>query len=311
MIKEAVQDLFREQLSDWKLARDNYEALSQVKTNEFKINYCTYKVQFNPARITSSAAKVDAKSIQERPCFLCINNRPTEQKGIPFGEHYTILINPYPIFPRHLTIPDIKHTKQQIKDRFMDMLNLAKELDEYVIFYNGPKSGASAPDHIHFQAGNKGFLPIEKEWNFISKERVIKHPGAILWRLYDTPRATFVIESDNLQDANNLFNIVYNALELKPGDEEPMMNLLAWHEKGIWTTCIFPREKHRPDLYYAEGETNLLISPASVDLGGVFISPLEKDFNKITSAEIRYILYEVCVSGNKLRKITHQIKSSL
>ncbi|NDV64176.1 DUF4922 domain-containing protein [Bacteroides sp. 224] len=310
-MKEAVQNLFREQLTDWKLAKDNYEALSQAKTNEFKINYCTCKVQFNPARITSSAAKVDAKSIQQRPCFLCGANRPTEQKGVPFAERYTILVNPYPIFPRHLTIPYISHSKQLIKGRFADMLNLAKELDEYIVFYNGPKSGASAPDHLHFQAGNKGFLPIEKEWSFIPKERVVKHPGAILWRIHDTPRATFVIESDNLPEAEVLFNSVYNALELKPEDEEPMMNILAWYEKGIWITCIFPREKHRPDLYFAEGDKNLLISPASVDLGGMFISPLEKDFNKITSAEIKYILNEVCVSGNKLRTITQQIKSTL
>ena len=165
-----IQNLLTEQLLHWDLAKSNYEALNCVKTKTLDVNGCAYKVQFNPARIVSSGASVDAKSIQQRKCFLCEENRPQEQKGIDFQNKYQILINPFPIFPKHFTIPDTTHTPQLISHRMGDMLDLAEYMSDYVIFYNGPKSGASATDHAHFQAGNKGFLPVETAWqNHIEK----------------------------------------------------------------------------------------------------------------------------------------------
>jgi hypothetical protein len=271
-IKAAVRRLFDEQLANWKLAGENYKALEQVETKILFVDEREYKVQFNLARLISSAAKVDAQSIRERKCFLCVENRPPEQKGILFNERYTILVNPYPIFPRHLTIPATEHTPQRIAPRFGDMLDLAQQLDDYIVFYNGPKCGASAPDHFHFQAGNKGFLPIEKEKSWFNYIR---------------------IESDIKQEIVALFQVICDKLPLQSGDDEPMMNILAWYESGKWVVCIFPRKKHRPACYGAEGDTNLLISPASVDLGGVFITPLEKDFLKITAKDISQILNEV------------------
>ena len=273
-MNEKVNQLFAEQLSNWELARENYNLLKQVKTKTLLIDDREYKVQFNPARMISSSAKTDIKSILGRKCFLCAENRPTEQKGIPFKENYTILINPYPIFPRHLTIPSTEHTPQQIISRFGDMLDLAKQLDDYVVFYNGPKSGASAPDHFHFQAGNKGFLPIEK--NF---------------KKYNT----ISIESDNKEEVINRFRQIYNSIELKPEDDEPKMNILVWYETARWIVCIIPRSKHRPSCFGTEDDAQFLISPASVDLGGVFITPLEKDFEKITAKDISEILHEIIV----------------
>jgi len=272
MIKSKVNQLFQEQLSEWELAKNNYKALEQVKTKTLVVEGHPYKVQFNPARITSSAAKVDPKSIQERKCFLCAENRPQEQKGIPFNGRYTILVNPYPIFPRHLTIPSVEHTPQLIASRFGDMLDLAQQLDDYIIFFNGPKCGASAPDHFHFQAGNKGFLPIEKgkDWN-----------------------GTIRIESENKEEMLDRFQQIYDSLPLQPEDDEPMLNILTWHENGMWTTCLFLRKKHRPSCFFAEGDANLIITPASVELGGVFITPLEKDFEKITVENIAEILREI------------------
>jgi len=271
-MKEKVNQLFNEQLNEWELAKNNYEALKQVKMKTMDVDGYLYQVQFNPARITSSAAKVDPKSIQERKCFLCIQNLPAVQKGIPFKENYIILVNPFPIFPRHLTIPVTEHTPQLIAPRFGDMLDLAQELDNYVIFYNGPKCGASAPDHFHFQAGNKGFLLIEKDKNWKNAIR---------------------IESESKQEMQQRFQEVYDSLPLQPDDIEPMLNILTWYENGKWTTYLFPRKKHRPSCFFAEGDANLLISPASVDLGGVFITPLEKDFEKITAQDIADILHEV------------------
>ncbi|MDR2692343.1 MAG: DUF4922 domain-containing protein [Dysgonamonadaceae bacterium] len=271
-MKDKIKHLFAEQLNNWDLAKTNYKALEQAKIKRLNVNGHEYKVQFNPARMASSAAKVDPASVLKRKCFLCSDNCPAEQKGVPFKERYTILINPYPIFPRHLTVPALEHTPQLIASRFNDMLDLAQQLDDYAVFYNGPGCGASAPDHFHFQAGNKGFLPVENDRGW---ENVIR------------------VESGNRQYMLDRFRQTYDALPLQPDDTEPMLNLLAWYGNGKWTTCLFPRKKHRPACYSAEGDANLLISPASVDMGGVFITPLEKDFIKITAEHIKDILEEV------------------
>lgn len=352
---QEVNRLFTEQLNTWELARNNYAVLADVHTKELNVDGSPYKVQFNPARIVSSGAKVDARSIKERKCFLCPQNLPAEQKGIPFLGHYQVLVNPFPIFPRHLTIPEVEHVEQRIAPRFGDMLELAKELKDYVVFYNGPKCGASAPDHAHFQAGNKGFMPIEKTWNNTIAGKIADYGEATLWYLSDMPRATLVIEATDKTDAIALFEHVYQCLftefSSKPGysecpplakQEEPMMNILAWYETkkpgkdgeensrkqeknngrlsagtrdamsaSSWIICIFPREKHRPTCYSAEGNDNLLSSPASVDLGGVFILPVEKDFLKIKATDIKQILSEVCLPQEKFRLLRQRIKESL
>lgn len=282
-----------------------------IRVKEVEVNGCHYKVQFNPARIVSSAAKVDPKSIQERKCFLCPDNLLPGQKGLPFGERYQILENPFPIFPRHLTIPELEHTAQRILPRFGDMLDLAQRLDEYIVFYNGPRCGASAPDHAHFQAGNKGFLPIEQEWKHKKAGRVVEYKDSTLWYLDDSPRTTLVIEATDKEAAMVLFDITYRAMELKPGEDEPMMNVLAWTEAEKWMVCIFPRALHRPACYTATGEANILISPASVDMGGVFIVPQEKDFEKITANDIASILGEVCLHPVEFRSLIERIKEKL
>jgi hypothetical protein len=274
MLKEEVNQLISQQLIVWPLARDNYRTLEQVKYKTLDVNGRLYKVQFNPARITSSAAKVDLESISQRNCFLCSANRPAEQKGIPFKDRYTILLNPYPVFPRHFTIPLNEHAPQLIASRFGDMLDLAKLLDDDIVFYNGPKCGASAPNHFHFQAGSKGLLPIEKDRN---------------------RSHALCIESDNRQDMLLRFEQIYDSLPLQPHHAEPMMNVIMWYENGVWTTFLFPRKKHRPECFYAEGEENMLISPAAVDMAGVFITPMEKDFEKITAKNIVDIVNELCL----------------
>lgn len=309
--KLKIEQLLNDQLSSWELAKNNYAALSQVKVKELDVNGTYYKVQFNPARIVSSAAKVDTKSIQERKCFLCPANLPTVQRGLPFKDNYQILVNPFPIFPKHLTVPALEHVDQRIKERFGDMLDLATYAEDYVVFYNGPKCGASAPDHVHFQAGNKGFLPLEQEWKSKKAGTIVTYQTATLSYLNDAPRATLVLEATNREDAITVFNVIYKAMELKPGEKEPMMNLLAWTEDGQWVICIFSRSKHRPSCYTAEGDANILISPASVDMGGVFITPLEKDFNKLKAKDIATILEEVCLSTDEFHELRQRIKEQL
>ncbi|MHB9055030.1 MAG: DUF4922 domain-containing protein [Paludibacteraceae bacterium] len=303
-----TDQLLSDQLSVWETARNNYEALKHVKMKELNINGVPFKVQFNPARIVSSGAKVDAKSIQERKCFLCAENRPKEQEGLPFGEHYTILINPFPIFPKHFTIPANEHVPQQILSRYEDMLALAEYMSDCLIFYNGPKCGASAPDHVHFQAGNKGFLPIEKEWKNHLDETISETENISLFSInYGFP--AFVIQTNDKHSGTKMFEKIYNNLEIKDEETEPMMNILAWMENKKLVTIIIPRSKHRPDCYFAEGEKNRLISPASVDLGGVFITPKEKDFDKITEKDIAEILSEVCLDTNQFYKIKNKLRS--
>ncbi|MDO4162843.1 MAG: DUF4922 domain-containing protein [Bacteroides sp.] len=307
-LNATVNRLLQEQTATWTTARGNYAALSHVQVKELRVRGILYKVQFNPARIVSSAAKVDAHSIRERRCFLCPANRPMEQRGIPFGNRYDLLVNPFPIFPRHLTIVDKTHTPQRIASRFGDMLDLAQQLTDYTVFYNGPRCGASAPDHAHFQAGNRGFMPIESEWRHLIANQAATYGKATLWQLNDAPRNTLVMQSPDKADAEQLFSLLCRSLPLPDGEDEPMLNLLALYESDQRTVFIFPRRKHRPDCYYAEGEANLLLSPASVDLGGVFITPVEKDFRKISAADVERILGEVCLSKEDLEGIFKQIK---
>ena len=310
-MNKEIDILLSEQLSSWEMAQNNYDALKRVRVKDVEVNGCLYKIQFNPARIVSSAAKVDSKSIQERKCFLCPANLPPMQKGILFGEHYQKLVNPFPIFPKHLTAPELQHIDQHILHRFGDMIDLAAYAEDYVIFYNGPKCGASAPDHMHFQAGNKGFLTIEQEWKEKRTEKIITCKDATLWALNDDPRTTLLIEAGSKETAIMLYNTVYQAMPSKSGENEPMMNVLVWKEQRNWVACIFPRDKHRPSCYTAEGDANILISPASVDMGGVFITPLEKDFEKITANDIADILGEVCLKPAAFRILIEHIKQQL
>ncbi len=303
-----VEALLKNQLAVWDTAKGNYAALSSVKVKELSIGGATIKVQFNPARITSSAAKVDPKSLKERKCFLCEANRPAVQEGIAWGDKYTVLINPFPIFPKHLTIPSNDHVDQLIMGRMADMMNIAKDLDEYTLFYNGPKCGASAPDHMHFQAGNKGFLTIEKDIFKGAKTEIESVGDGTLSRVSGLSHSLLLIETTNVEDGVNLFNKLYSALDIPEGEKEPMLNILCWYADGKWYVVIYPRKKHRPACYSAEGDANILLSPASVDMGGVFITPLEKDFNKISETDVKIILDEVCLSNDEVDCIINRLK---
>ncbi|MCC8198665.1 MAG: DUF4922 domain-containing protein [Tannerellaceae bacterium] len=307
-LSQQVKQLLKDQVTVWELARKNYAALEQVQVKSFSFGDSVIRVQYNPARIQSSAAKVDTKSIQERKCFLCPANLPEVQQGIPFGEEYQILINPFPIFPEHFTIPDYQHTDQRIKGRYGDMLDLAQVLHDYVVFYNGPKCGASAPDHLHFQAGNKGFLPLEQEIRKTDRERLLSNDGCTIYRLKDTLRNGFLVEATAKFAAVSFFDRLYEQMEVPADEPEPRMNILTWYEKTTWYSVIFPREKHCPDCYFAEGEANCLISPASVDLGGVFITPLEKDFRNITAGRITQILSEITITDEKMDLLAARVQ---
>lgn len=303
-----INKFLAEQIDEWPQAAGNYAALANVKVKSFGVGPLTLKVQFNPARIVSSAAKVDAKSLAERKCFLCHDNRPAVQRGIDWGERYTILINPFPIFPRHLTIPDKSHTPQLIKDRIADMLALAGELDEYTIFYNGPRCGASAPDHMHFQAGNSDFLTIAAALEDCDLQEVAAEGEARLYLAAGMPMGVFVIDADTPERGQRLFDRLYDAMPTPVGEAEPMINLLAYSTPIGVRLAVIPRKRHRPSFYGTEGPGTMLISPASVDMGGVFITPLEKDFDSLDAGIATKIFEELCLSPDELATIATAVK---
>lgn len=300
--------LLDQQLREWELACAHYAALNHVKVKELLIGASRFILQYNPARIRSSAARIDAHALQSRKCFLCPPQLPPGQRLLPFGEAYALMVNPYPIFPQHFTIPVQAHVPQQIAGRYGDMLDMARCLDRFVLFYNGPRCGASAPDHAHFQAGNKGFLPIEQTWKPVARALSVADKRIRLYALYPFLRNALVIETACKAASEEMFGQVYRLLEKKEGDEEPMMNLLVWFDHGKWLTFIFPRARHRPSCYGDTGEGALLFSPASVDMGGVLILPREEDFNKITALQVEEALKEVCLPNAAMEKLIADIR---
>lgn len=303
-----INDFINAQIAEWPMAAGNFEALKGVKVKEVALPGWTVKVQFNPARIVSSAAKVDAKSLKERKCFLCAQNRPDVQRGISWGDKYTILINPFPIFPRHLTIPDDGHVDQLIEGRIADMMRLAQQLDEYTVFYNGPRCGASAPDHMHFQAGNSDFLTLGEALEAAELKTVATDGDSVLALVDTLPLNVFVIDADTPEAGQRLFSRLYAAIPVPEGEREPMMNLLCYATAAGVRLVVIPRKRHRPSFYGTEGEGTMLLSPASVDMGGVFITPLEKDFNALDADKICQVLDELCLSDEEINQIAQNIQ---
>ena len=304
---DKIDTFINAQLAEWPLAAANFKALENVEVKEIDMPGMPMKVQFNPARIVSSGAKVDAASLKARKCFLCDANRPSEQRGIAWGGRYTILVNPFPIFPRHLTIPDNSHTLQIIKGRIADMARLVSELSGYTVFYNGPKCGASAPDHMHFQAGNSDFLTIGDAVENAELQTIAEADGAILSLAAGLPLNVFVIDSTSAESAEIIFDRLYEALPVGEGDTEPMMNVLCYATAAGVRTLVVPRKKHRPSFYGTEGSECMLLSPASVDMGGVFITPRREDFERLDSDIIRRVFDELCLSKDEIDAIAAKL----
>ena len=327
---QEVEDFLHDELAQWPMAEKNYEALEQVKVQELTEGDSRLAVQWNPARIVSTGAKIDAASISLRPCFLCNHNRPPQQHAMPMERHYQLLVNPFPILPRHFTIPTRRHTPQRIYSHFGTMRRMAWDMPQYIVFYNGPLCGASCPDHMHLQAGSRGVVPIERDWSLYEKHLEKLYPltgaeaanmeeagntssgcGLYLLRTYVCP--VFVIRSQPTEPDSILCQRVYKALPVAEGEEEPRMNLISWHQEGGLgrpdeiVTLIFPRAKHRPDCYSQEGEDQLLISPGALDMGGLIITPRREDFERITFQRAADILREVTLDYDQLQPVIAQL----
>ena len=297
-LQEKVNELFEQQLSVWEMARNNFEGLKTVQIREFDFDGFAVKVQFNPARMVSSGAKVDAKTIAQRKCFLCAANRPEVQRGIEWRD-YDILINPFPIFTRHLTIPRREHVDQQLVPYISDMFDLARELPDFVVFYNGPKCGASAPDHMHFQAGNADFLPLVDDYFNLKQAggtELVDAVGATnTYLLNNYLRVVYCIESADADALKEAFMKLYNSWVKEEG-VEPMMNVVCLYREGKWYLFVIPRGAFRPWQYTAEGDKQLLVSPATVEVSGLFITPVKEHFERITKEDVVDILTQCTIN---------------
>lgn len=310
--KRQAGELFIEnQLAKWQTAHTNHEALNQIETRRFELAGNTITVQFNPARAVSTCAKVDKSSIEARKCFLCPENKPNEQDEIiiSLDEPFSLRINPYPILPGHLTISSLKHQDQVLADKTIRQLpgKLISWLEEYfasgyVLFYNGAKCGASAPDHFHFQAVKQSDVPVIQQWERLMetavREKEIKTENGNTYSSfqitsYICPIQVFICNhsADILPE---MINQYLESLPLHEGESEPRYNLFAWQDKQRgFTMAYFPREGHRPACYTATGGEQLLVSPGALDMAGLLVTPRKEDFDKITESDITQIYKEV------------------
>jgi ATP adenylyltransferase/5',5'''-P-1,P-4-tetraphosphate phosphorylase II len=298
----------------WPLAAANYKGLEKVEEKSFPFDGFVIRTQFNPERMRSSVAEVDKKSIAARQCFLCSENRPPEQDAIAFGERYLILVNPFPIFKTHFTISSNSHIDQRFMPNVRDLMELSKAMEGFTVFYNGPECGASAPDHLHFQAGESSFMPITTEFKQLKLKAQLLYSGeeSQIWATENYLRKMISVETSSLEEGLRIVGIYYSHFQAMQAEKmEPMMNALCTFSKDRWTVHLFPRKAHRPTHFYEEGEKQILISPGSVDFGGVFILPRGEDFEKITRDDIADILEQVCVDQNAFQELTGKIKSDL
>ena len=310
MADSPLQRFFNRQLEKWEAARQRYHDLRSAKTRELVVGTYSIQVQWNPARMVSTGAKIDQKTISERPCFLCEQNRPKEQIKKEVDGQYELLVNPFPILQQHFTIPSLKHQPQRILESYSEIHKLLEEYPEMMVFYNGPQCGASAPDHAHFQAGTSGLLPLQMSWQRLSRNLttlVSLNDDEDISLIDDYPCTALLIRSRSQYGDEQLFRRLYEALPA--GDPEPMMNIVAWRCNDDFLTVVFPRTKHRPDCYYKEGKAQFIISPGALDMAGLIITPRQEDFERLTPEMALSILDEITLKGEALQQLVDSLKA--
>ena len=310
MEDSSISRFFNRQLEMWEDARHRFRDLKHVEVRQLSDQL---KVQFNPARIVSTGAKIDKHTLGERPCFLCERNRPKEQMTKQIDDHFQLLVNPFPILPVHFTIPATKHQPQSIYRHYGEMHRLLSLHSELMVFYNGPKCGASAPDHLHFQAGTSGVLPLQTNWQRLSRnltDVISLNDEEKISVLRDFLVPAFVIISKSEDSDEELFHRLYRSMPMRGDESEPMMNIIAWRKGDEFVSVVIPREKHRPDAYFAEGEAQMMVSPGALDMAGLIITPREEDFSKINLDKATALLRECGISTEKTEAIVSNLKAS-
>ena len=310
MEDSSISRFFNRQLEKWDDARHRFRDLKHVETKKLSEEV---RLQFNPARIVSTGAKIDKKTLGERPCFLCDKNRPKEQMSQQIDERFHLLVNPFPILPVHFTIPARKHQPQAIYKNYGEMHRFLSLHSELMVFYNGPKCGASAPDHLHFQAGTSGILPLQANWQRLSRnltDIISLNDEEKIAVVRDFIVPAFVIISKSEESDETLFHRLYKSMPMRGDETEPMMNIIAWRKEDEYISVVIPREKHRPEAYFAEGDAQVMVSPGALDMSGLIITPREEDFHKLTEESATTILQECGISTEKMNSIVTKFKTS-
>lgn len=310
MEDSSISRFFNRQLEVWTDARHRFRDLKHVETRQFSDQL---KLQWNPARIVSTGAKIDKKTLGERPCFLCDKNRPKEQMSKQIDEKFHLLVNPFPILPVHFTIPARKHQPQLIYKNYGEMHRFISLHSDLMVFYNGPKCGASAPDHLHFQAGTNGILPLQTNWQRLSRnltDIISLNDEEKISVVRDFIVPAFVIISKSAESDEVLFRRLYKAMPQRGDETEPMMNIISWRKGEEFISVVIPREKHRPEAYFAEGDAQFVVSPGALDMSGLIITPREEDFRKLTEEKALSLLQECGVSEEKMNAIIAKLKAS-
>lgn len=310
MEDSSISRFFNRQLEVWTDARHRFRDLKHVETRQFSDQL---KLQWNPARIVSTGAKIDEKTLGERPCFLCDKSRPKEQMSKQIDEKFHLLVNPFPILPVHFTIPARKHQPQLIYKNYGEMHRFISLHSDLMVFYNGPKCGASAPDHLHFQAGTNGILPLQTNWQRLSRnltDIISLNDEEKISVVRDFIVPAFVIISKSAESDEALFRRLYKAMPQRGDETEPMMNIISWRKGEEFISVVIPREKHRPEAYFAEGDAQFVVSPGALDMSGLIITPREEDFRKLTEEKALSLLQECGVSEEKMNAIIAKLKAS-
>ncbi len=310
MEDSSISRFFNRQLEVWTDARHRFRDLKHVETRQLSDQL---KLQWNPARIVSTGAKIDKKTLGERPCFLCDKNRPKEQMSKQIDEKFHLLVNPFPILPVHFTIPARKHQPQLIYKNYGEIHRFISLHSYLMVFYNGPKCGASAPDHLHFQAGTNGILPLQTNWQRHSRnltDIISLNDEEKISVVSDFIVPAFVIISKSAESDEALFRRLYKAMPQRGDETEPMMNIISWRKGEEFISVVIPREKHRPEAYFAEGDAQFVVSPGALDMSGLIITPREEDFRKLTEEKALSLLQECGVSEEKMNAIIAKLKAS-
>ena len=311
MKQDRIHKFTGDQLSRWPLACDNFRALKNVRVREMEVGGLKVKLQFNPARMISSAAKLSKEDIAKRRCFLCRENRPPEQIMMKFdgrkGKKYHILVNPYPIFPDHLVIAADRHVDQSIRNRYVDMLDLARKYQGYIFFYNGPKSGASAPDHHHFQAAPAGLVPLVEDMDSQDYTYLTSIQDAHLYHYNKFTTGVYFLRAETAKSAAKLFYRLLDCAEIHEGETEPRFNLYSYWKDGEFRSVVIFRSRHRSHHYFSDGPDHLTMSPGCADMGGVFIVPVEEEYDKLTPELLSEMVQEVSISKEDESRINERL----
>lgn len=327
---KSIYEMFVYQMKTWNECADRYSALHdkvQQKTlstrsvlahgTRFEASsFCNLKAQHNPARIVSTGASIEKKAIEERPCFLCDKNRPTKQVHLPYVNGFQILVNPFPILTRHYTIATVAHTPQVFLPHIDTFLQLVKDFEGDMVFYNGARCGASAPDHAHFQAGSSDKVPLIAHWDDFeikSFENPTKAEIGIV-QTYACP--AFYVTARHRADVKAGLEHLMACLPVEKGQLEPDFNVIGWMHDGSllpispdfeFLVVVIPRKKHRPACYTAEGDEQFIISPGSIDMAGLIITPRDTDYARLSPAKAVEILQEVTMTKKEIEKVAKKL----